>query len=125
VVDHQSHLPALDRENATPFHEVVLASAERQDLSLMAAWDLFKLLRSYLKNGWRHDHVKPLFYRNGRISLVPEHYEFVGVIERFIEGIGVVDVKVTEGKIRRGDRIAFELPVEFQEQDVDSLEIDN
>lgn len=125
VINHQRHIPALDRDNRMPFRKLILDSAEKQGIGLMTAWDLHKLLRSYMRNGWQPEHVKPIFSGNGRILPVPVHYEPVGVIERFIENRGVVGISVTEGALRHGDRIAFELPVEFVEQDIETLQIDN
>jgi hypothetical protein len=125
IVNHQRHVPGLDRNNEMTFREDVLTSARQQDIGLMTAWDLFRLLRSYLKNDWQPEHVKPLFYKSGRISPVPEHYEFVGVIERFIPSLGVLGLKVMADKVEQGDRLAFDLPIEFQEQNVESLEVDN
>ena len=124
IINHQRHVPALDRENKMTFRDVVLESAQKQEIGLLTTWDLHVLLRSYQRNGWSHEQVGPLLYQNGRISPVPEHYKFVGVVERFIEHLSVVGVKLTEGEIRQGERIAFELPIEFFEQNVESLEIE-
>jgi hypothetical protein len=125
IITHQRHLPALDSNNESAFRDDVLTNAEEQDLGLLTAWDLFRLLRGYLKNGWQPDRIMPLVYKSGLISPVPEHYDFVGVVERFIESIGVVGVKIVADRIRRGDCIAFELPVEFYEQNVESPQVDN
>jgi hypothetical protein len=124
IINHQRHVPALDRDNENSFREDVLTTAGQQDIGLMTAWDLYRLLRSCLKNSWQPEHVKPLFYKSGRISPVPEHYEFVGITERFIERLGVIGVRIVTEKIEQGDRIAFELPVEFQEQNIESLQVD-
>ena len=125
VINHQRHIPALDRENKATFRSVVLESAQKQEIGLLTTWDLHKLLRSYLRNGWSHEQVRSLLYRNGHIYPIPEHYKFIGVIERFIEHLGVVGIKLMEGEIRQGERIAFELPVEFLKQNADSLGIEN
>jgi len=125
IMNHQRHIPALDRENEKAFREDVVINAEEQDIGLLSAWDLHKLLRSYLKNDWSPEYVKPLLYKSGRISPVPNHYELVGTIEGFIPKLGVVGIRITGEKLHRGDHIAFELPVEFQEQEAKSLEVDN
>jgi hypothetical protein len=61
-------------------------------------------LRSYLKNGWQPEHVKPLFYKSGRISPVPEHYESGGIIEN-----NMVDKEDTygSGKVRMYEELTF------------------
>jgi hypothetical protein len=51
IRNHQRNLPALERENRYTFSGDVIANAEEQDFGLLIAWDLFRLLRSYFKNG--------------------------------------------------------------------------
>lgn len=51
------------------------------------------------------------------------HYEFIGSVEHFRPNIEVVSVRIKAGELRQGDRIAFELPVEFEEQEVESLQV--
>jgi hypothetical protein len=123
IINHQRNLPALDRDNKLPFREDLLINAQEQGFGLLTTWYLFRLTRSYLKNGWKHKHIKPLFYRSGRIDPVPTHYEFIGIVEHFRLKIGVVSVRIEATKLRWRDRIAFELPVEFEEQDVESLQV--
>ncbi|MEH2045203.1 hypothetical protein [Nostoc sp.] len=52
------------------------------------------------------------------------HYEFIGTIERFIESKGILGIKIEASSLRLGDRIAFELPVIFEEQKCESLEFE-
>lgn len=125
VINHQRHLPPLDRDNSMPFRKEILVAAEEQSIGLLTAWDLHRLTRSYLQNGWNPEVVMPVFYRIGRIEPVPSHYEYVGTIERYIEEIGVIGIEVKGASLQKGDRIAFELPVIFHEQECTSLEFDN
>ncbi len=125
VINHQRHIPPLERENKSTFREEIIANAEEQGFALITTWDLFRLTRSFLKNGWKHDHVRPLFYQSGRIDPVPVHYEFTGVIEHFWERPGAVGIRIQSGSLKQGHHIAFDLPIEFEEQKVDSLQIDD
>jgi hypothetical protein len=125
IINHQRNLPALDRDNKTPFREDILTNAQEQSFGLLTTWDLFRLTRSYIKNGWKHKYIKDLFYQSGRIEPVPKHYELIGSIERFWPEAGAVGVRIKESELKQGDRIAFELPVEFEEQDAESLMFDN
>jgi hypothetical protein len=125
IVNHQRNLPALDRENRNPFQEDVITNASAHDFGLMTTWDLFRLVRSLMKNGWSHDQVREIFYRNGRIEPIPTHYRLIGVVEHIWPKVGAVGIRVQQDEICRGDRIAFEMPVEFEEQDVGSLQMDN
>lgn len=125
IVNHQRNLPALERENQSPFQPDVLTNAKEQGFGLLTTWDLFRLIRNYIKNDWRHEHVKDLFYQDGRIEPTPSHYHFLGEIKHFWDKVQAIAVQVEQGEIQIGDRLAFELPIEFEEQIVESLQIDN
>lgn len=125
IINHQKGIPALDRENEAPFRQDILVNAEEQQFGLLTTWDLYRLARSYLKNNWKPEHVKALFLRFGRIGSVPLRYQFVGIVENFWEKVGVVGVRIKEANLGMGDRIAFELPVDFEEQEITSLQVEN
>jgi hypothetical protein len=119
LVNHQRHLPALNRENSMPFRQELLDAAEERSLGLMTSWDLYRLVRNTLRHGWRREDVMPLFYTSGRIVAVPIHYQYLGnVAKTWREKFGVV---IENGEIRLGDRIAVEFDVEFEEMQVDSM----
>ena len=124
IINHQRNIPPLDRNNISPFREDILINAKEQGFGLITAWDLHRLTRSYLKYEWRHDLIQDLLYETGRIDPVPAHYKLIGVIERYWEKPGVVGVRI-QAELKKGDRIAFELPVEFEEQEIASLEVEN
>lgn len=124
IINHQRNIPALDRENGAPFRDDLLVNAQEQKFGLMTSWDLFRLLRSFRKNNWKHDNVKNIFYQSGRIETVPEHYEYIGVIEAYWAKVGAVGVRIEQSLLKSGDRIAFDLPVEIEEQLVESLQVE-
>lgn len=123
IINHQRHLPALEREQ-DPFRDLVVTSATEQDIGLMTAWDLYRVTRSFLANGWTHEHVRDLFYRSGRIRPLPDHYGPLGTVEKFRDKIGVVSVRLNEGELGLHDRIAFDLPWGFEEHVVESLQVE-
>ncbi len=125
IINHQRNLPPLDRDNAAPFRQEIVEVAAVQSIGLFTAWDLHRLVRSFLKNQWEHRHIRDLFYGSCRIDPVPKHYAYVGVVEKYIEKLGVVGIKVDGTTFRLGDRLAFELPVIFEEQICESLQHDN
>lgn len=122
IINYERHLPAMDR-NPHPFRADLLANALGQRIGLLTTWDLFRLVRGFLRNGWPVDAVTPLFYQAGRIQPRPCHYRHVGSVEKYLDEKAVVGIRLTDS-LARGCRIAFELPVDFLEQDVDSLEVD-
>jgi hypothetical protein len=123
IINHERNKPALDRND--PFRKEQIKSAENRKSGLMTTWDLFRLVRGYLKNNWSHEDVKELFYQNGIIEPIPLHYEYIGVIEHFWEKAGAVSIRIDGNSISVDDVIAFELSVEFEEQAVKSLQIDS
>ena len=125
IINHLRSLPPLDRDNKLPFRQEILDAAEAQRIGLLTTWDLHRLARSFIQNKWKHKEIKDLFYQVGRINIVPSHYEFIGTIKRFIEKQGILGIQIEESFLSIGDRIAFEFPVAFEEQQCNSLEFEN
>jgi len=125
IINHQKGLPALDRENENPFRQDILVNAEDQQFGLMTTWDLYILTRNFLKNNWKPENVKGLFFQSGRIQLVPAHYEFVGTVEEVWGKASAVGVRIEAASLKQGDRIAFRFPTDFEEQEVTSLQVDD
>jgi hypothetical protein len=125
IINHQKGLPALDRENENPFRQDILVNAEDQQFGLMTTWDLYILTRNFLKNNWKPEHVKGLFFQFGRIQPVPAHYDFVGTVEEIWKKAEAVGVRIEAAPLKQGDRIAFRFPTDFEEQEVTSLQVDD
>jgi len=123
IINHQRHLPPLDREKNTPFRQELLDAGEERMLGLMTSWDLYCLVRNFGRLGWKPEHVKPLLYRKGRISPVPLHYKFIGTIAKaWPDKFGVL---ISEGELRVGDRLAVEFQIDFEEVEVASIQVNN
>jgi hypothetical protein len=113
IVNHQRHLPPLERENRLPFRQELLDAANERSLGLMTAWDLYRLIRNFQKNRWQVEHVQPLFYKPGRIEIVPGHYKFIGTIAKaWSDKFGII---IEQSELAVGDGIAIEFPIEFEE----------
>jgi hypothetical protein len=125
IVNHQRHLPALDREHDNVFQPDVVTNAEQQGFGLLTTWDLYRLVRSFIALNWRHEDVAPHFTTPGRVRPVPRHYEPLGHIDGFWEQAGALGLRVEHGRLARGDRVAYDLPVEFVEEKVESLQLDD
>jgi hypothetical protein len=121
IVNHQRHLPPLDRENNLPFRQELIDAALERTLGLMTAWDLYRIVRNFQKHGWRSEDVKPIFYRTGRIEAVPRHYMRLGTIAKvWTDKFGVI---IEQGELQVGDRVAVEFPIEFEEVAVESIQV--
>jgi hypothetical protein len=123
IINHQRGLPGLERENEHVFQADVLASAEEQGFGLLTTWDLFRLVRGFLVHGWRHDDIAGLFVTAGRIRPIPAHYKFIGTVEEFWQQAGALGIRL-QAALHVGDRVAYELPVDFIEEDATSLQMD-
>jgi hypothetical protein len=123
IINHQRHLPPLDRENAMPFRQELIDSAQEMSVGLLTAWDLYRLVRNFSRLGWRHEDVRSLFYQHGRITPVPNHYQFIGEIAKaWTDKFGVI---ISQGELQVGDRIAVEFQIDFVEASVDSIYVND
>ncbi len=123
IINHQRLLPPLDRDNEMPFRKEILDNAVQVKLGLMTTWDFFRLVRGFHRNSWRAEHVKPLFYTTGRIHPIPSHYEYVGKVKQVWEK--AFSVQIENGPLKVGERISIEFPVDFDEQAVTSLRVND
>lgn len=123
IINHQRLLPPLERDNDMPFRKEILDNAEQVKLGLMTGWDLFRLVRGFIQNKWKPEQVTPLFYQTGRILPIPRHYEYVGRVKQIWKAAFSVEIEL--GEIRVGESIAVEFPVDFHEQPVTSLQLND
>jgi hypothetical protein len=124
IVNHQKNLPPLDRDNANVFTEKQIADARAQHCTLAATWDLFRLLRGIDELGWPPETVRGLLEIDGRMPVVPSHYEPVGTIVKLWADAGVISVRLKHAGLAVGDRVGFKCAHKFIEQRLDSMEID-
>lgn len=123
IINHQRLMPPLERDNDMPFRKEILANAEQVRLGLMTGWDLFRLVRGFIQNKWKPEQVIPLFYQTGRILPIPKHYEYVGRVKQVWKT--AFSAEIEQGEIRVGEKIAVEFPVDFNEQTVTSLRLND
>jgi len=123
VINHERFIPALDRENEMPYRQEIIDNAEQVGLGLMTGWDLFRIVRNMSLNKWRSEELKPIFYQIGRIHPIPVHYEHIGEVNKVWEKAFSINLK--NGEIGIGQTISIEFPVDFEEQKVSSLRLDD
>jgi hypothetical protein len=123
IINHQRMLPPLDRDNNMPFRKEILDNALQLNLGLITTWDLFRLLRGVNAHKWPLKYVKPLFYQTGRIFPVPKQYRFVGKTKHVWKH--AFSVVIEDAELHKNDRIAIDLHVDFDEQIVESLQIND
>jgi hypothetical protein len=126
IVNHQRSLPPSER-HPRPFEEEQAKNARDQDVGLITTLDLYRLARGFQANGWRAEDIEPLLRSvAGRIDPVPAHYERIGEVVNFYEKAGALTVQLDESvELAVGERVGFELELDYAEQDVGGLQIDS
>lgn len=124
IINHQRNLPPVKRQDKKLFHEDILTNAKEQGFGLMTTWDLFKLARSFQKNNWKHEHIKDIFYQTERILPLPSHYQLLGIVDEIWKEAQAIGIKIENGYIQKGCKLAFEFANEFEEQEVTSLQLE-
>ena len=127
IVNHQRNLRPSDRISGKDnlFNQSVLETSETVGFGLMTTWNLYKILRNFQKLGWIYEQVKPLFIQNGFIEPIPVHYQYIGTIDEYWKKNNAIGVNLAESvELHKGDKIAYEFDIEFEEQVVESLQID-
>ena len=123
IINHQRMLPPLDRDNDMPFRQEILDNAAQIKFGVMTTWDLFRLVRNATGHRWKPEHVKPVLYGIGRIRPVPRHYEYLGMIKQVWKA--AFSIQLEHLKLAIGDTVAIDGPVDFEEQFVSSLRLNN
>lgn len=124
IVNHQRHLPPLQRDNRAVFQGDVLTNAENQDITLLTTWELFRIARGAATHRWAFELIRPLFDVNGRPDVVPTHYRPIGTVEDVWPKAEAFAVTLAGG-VKLGDRIAIEGLVDFKEFTVESIRLDD
>ena len=120
VINSQRNVPPHDRDQIA-FRKEIVENAERTDLGLMTTWDLFQLLRNIQRLGWDPSVVKPIPYRSGRISPVPENYSLVGSIVHVWEhSFGIIPSL----ELKVGMRVSIQLRDQFYEIPISTIQVD-
>lgn len=124
IINHQLKVEGLKRQHTNVFQDDVVTSAEAYGVGLLTTWDLFRLARSKLRYGWQPEQVVEVFYKYGLIVSIPTHYQLVGTVERLYEEASAVIVDLI-GEIKKGDTLAYELPIEFEEEAIASIHLND
>ncbi len=124
IVNHRRNRAPLERDHRNVFRDEILTNAREQSVGLLTTWDLFRLARGFLRHAWSSEQVRGVFYRVGRIDPYPDHYEPLGKVEHVYERAKAVTIELEYGALEVGDRVAFELSIDFEELQVGSLQLE-
>ena len=125
IINHQRNIPPIDRENNMPYRQELLDGASQIDSGLMTAWDLYRLVRSFLRNNWKPENIKPLFYKSQRISIIPTNYEYIGSVNQIWKQAEAFSVVIEKAYLENQDKIGIETPIEIFEYQIESLKLND
>ena len=125
IINHQRNIPPLDRDNNMPYRQELLDGASQIDSGLMTAWDLYRLVRSFLRNKWKPENIKPLFYKSQRISIIPTNYEYIGSVNQIWKQVEAFSVVIEKSYLENLDKIGIETPIEIFEYQIESLKLND
>ncbi len=126
LVNHQRGVQPLDRSNDSVFTPAQIGDAMSDRVALISTWDIFRLIRGMDRWEWPRESVMDVFYQPGRAGLLPLHWQEVGKVAHFYDKLSVVSILVSGTDfIRAGDTIGYAFADRFEEQIVESLEIEN
>jgi hypothetical protein len=123
IINHERHMPPMERDNAMPFRDELLTVAEETSLGLMTSFDLYRIIVNMRRWKWEPGTVQPLLYESKRAEIVPAHYELIGTVEHvWKKAFGVV---IKSGTVNVGDTVAVEGAIYFEELLVESIRVNN
>ncbi len=126
LVNHQLGIQPLDRTNESVFTLNQINDARSDRVGLMTTWDLFRLIRGMERWNWPHQTVQDVFYQAGRTGLVPSHWTPVGRVFHYYDNLRVAIVEITGSEpLKRGDIVGYVLPDRFEQETVESIEVDH
>jgi hypothetical protein len=123
LVNHQRHIPPMQRDNEMPFRLELLHVALESQLGLLTAWDFYRLVKNARLHKWEYESVRPVLYQHGRVEIIPAHYRYIGKVTKVWSDKFGVDIEYEAVAV--GTRIAIEFHVLFEESDVEELMVDN
>ncbi|RQS26946.1 hypothetical protein DIE03_21630 [Burkholderia sp. Bp8992] len=125
IINHERHIPPLERDNGMPFREELLTVADETSLGLMTSFDLYRILVNMRRWKWAAGDVTPLLYASKRVSVVPTRYEFIGTVAGVWPKANAFGVVIENGVVNVGDALAIEGPIYFEELPVQSIRVND
>lgn len=121
IINSQRCIPPHERDLAA-YRRDLIDNARQMGSGLMTTWDLCLIWRNMDACGWTSEEVKPIFYQNGRISVLPAHYKPLGSVDR----VWRIAIRVVlTGAVSIGDTVAITSGKgEYREISVHSIRVD-
>ena len=125
IINHQRNIPPLERNNRNVFTKPQIDDADSNDITLITTWNLFLLVRGMVKWNWNPEVLQDLFYRKGILSKIPTNYLPVGKVVKYWKNLNVIEVKIDDNKIQKGQRVGYVTAKGYFEEYALSLKVEN
>jgi len=125
IINHQRNIPPLERDNRNVFTKQQIDDANSNDITLLTTWDLFLLTRGMIKWKWNPKVLQDLLYRKGIISKIPTNYKPVGKVVKYWKKLNVIEVKIDDNKIQKGQLVGYVTAKGYFEEYALSLQVEN
>lgn len=125
IINHQRNIPPLERNNRNVFTKPQIDDANSNDITLITTWNLFLLVRGMVKWNWNPEVLQDLLYRKGILSKIPTNYLPVGRVVKYWKNLNVIEVKIDDNKIQKGQRVGYVTAKGYFEEYALSLEVEN
>jgi len=125
IINHQRNIPPLERNNRNVFTKPQIDDANSNDITLITTWNLFLLIRGMVKWNWNPKVLQDLLYRKGVLSKIPTNYLPVGKVVKYWKNLNVIEVKIDDNKIQKGQRVGYVTAKGYFEEYALSLEVEN
>jgi len=125
IINHQRNIPPLERDNRNVFTKQQIDDANSNDITLLTTWDLFLLTRGMIKWKWNPKVLKDLLYRKGIFSKIPTNYKPVGKVVKYWKKLNVIEVKIDDNKIQKGQLVGYVTAKGYFEEYALSLQVEN
>jgi len=124
IVNHQRHVPGLERDAA--FTSQQINDAIHNEYALATTWDLFQAIVKVMKGLLECADIQTaLASKAGQVEYIPRNYQEIGKIEHYYPEAHAVLAKLFDGEeLRIGDTVGFLSEDQQFEQAVESLELD-
>jgi len=125
IINHQRNIPPLERDNRNVFTKQQIEDANSNDITLLTTWDLFLLTRGMIKWKWNPKVLQDLLYRKGIFSKIPTNYKPVGKVVKYWKKLNVIEVKIDDNKIQKGQLVGYVTAKGYFEEYAISLQVEN
>jgi len=125
IINHQRNIPPLERNNRNVFTKPQIDDANSNDITLITTWNLFLLVRGMVKWNWNPEVLQDLLYRKGVLSKIPTNYLPIGKVVKYWKNLNVIEVKIDDNKIQKGQRVGYVTAKGYFEEYALSLEVEN